>query len=128
MIAGAVLLLGVADADEIIETEELDTISDIIADFFDVSEEESLRILSQGKQSLENSTGLFEAGELLNKTFERPDKIEFLKCVWEVGYSDGELHYLEQHTIKKIANILNLERADLVTAKIEVRDWFSKED
>ena len=124
--ACSALLLSVADADEILEADELDTIRDILIDYFQLMPEAADQSMEKGRELLKASTGLFAVGDLLNKSFGQGEKLEFIKCVFEVGYSDGELHYLEHHTIKKIANILNVEQADLVQAKIEVAEWFEE--
>ena len=51
----------------------------------------------------------------------KEDKIDFIGCIFEVAFSDGELHYLENHTIKQIANILNLENNELISAKMDIK-------
>ena len=42
------------------------------------------------------------------------------------AYADGELHYLEHHTIKKVANILNLSRDEIINAKAEIENFLEK--
>ena len=38
----------------------------------------------------------------LNHFFSHDDKLDFISCVFEVAYADGELYYLEHHAVKKI--------------------------
>jgi uncharacterized tellurite resistance protein B-like protein len=122
-ISAAILLLSVAEADEILENSELKIITDILQDFFEISPNNANNILSKAKEALANSTGLFEFGAQLNKTFSHNDKIDFINCIFEVAFSDGDLHYLEHHTIKKIANILNLEHSEIISAKSEMKNY-----
>ncbi|NOZ07321.1 MAG: TerB family tellurite resistance protein [FCB group bacterium] len=119
------LLLSVAIADEKLEDEELNIIRDIVIDFFNLDEQTALQYMAKAKEELATETDLFEDGELLNNHFSYTDKIDFIRCVFEVGFADHELHYMENYTIKKIANILNIEHRDLIEAKIEVRSWES---
>ena len=51
------------------------------------------------------------------------DKVDLIRCIFEVGYSDGELHYLENHYIKTISNMLNIERKDLIKAKLDIKKY-----
>ena len=44
--------------------------------------------------------------------------------MFEVGFSDGELYYLEEHMIKKVSTILNVNHNDLIESKIEMRRVF----
>ena len=44
--------------------------------------------------------------------------------MFEVGFSDGELYYLEEYMIKKISTILNVNHSDLIESKIEMKNIF----
>ncbi|SVE09451.1 uncharacterized protein METZ01_LOCUS462305, partial [marine metagenome] len=62
-------------------------------------------------------------GVQLNKDLSHDDKLDFINCLFEVAYADGKLHYLEHHTVKKISNILNLHRDDIIAAKAEIESY-----
>ena len=122
-LAAACLLLSVAEADEIFDQQELDTIHNILKDFFSISDNEIHKLIHEAQNQLENSIGLFEFGQHLNSEFNHSDRIDFISCIFEVAYADGELHYLEHHTVKKIANILNVNREDILSSKIEMKNF-----
>ena len=122
-LAAACILLSVADADEILEDQELDTINAILQDFFTLDVKAASSLMEKAKSEWKNSTGLFQFGNQLNDDFSHDDKMDFISCVFEVAYADGELHYLEHHTVKKIANILNLSRDEIITAKAEIENF-----
>ena len=122
-LAAACILLSVADADEILEDQELDTINIILQDFFILDEKAASSLMEKAKNEWKISTGLFQFGSQLNDDFSHNDKMDFISCVFEVAFADGELHYLEHHTIKKIANILNLSRDEIINAKNEISNF-----
>jgi len=122
-LAAACILLSVADADEILEDQELKTINVILQDFFALDEKEASCLMEKAKSEWEKSTGLFQFANQLNDDFNHIDKMDFIICVFEVAYADGKLHYLEHHTVKKIANILNLSRNEIITAKAEIENF-----
>ena len=122
-LATACLLLSVADADEILEDQEIKTINAILQDFFTIDEKTASSLIEKAQNEWKKSTGLFQFGNQLNEGFSHDDKIDFINCIFEVAYADGELHYLEHHTIKKISNILNLDRNDLISAKAEIENF-----
>ena len=122
-LAAACILLSVADSDEIFEDKELDTINAILQDFFTIDEKAASLLIQKAQNEWKNSTGLFQYGKQLNESFTHDDKIDFISCVFEVAYADGELHYLEHHTIKKIANILNLHRNEIISVKAEIENF-----
>jgi uncharacterized tellurite resistance protein B-like protein len=121
--SAACLLLSVAEADEILEPKEFETIADILSDFFEINSNFAKSILENAKIKLQQSIGLFEYGQILNTQLGYQDKVDFICCVFEVAYADGDLHYLEHHTIRKIAHIMNIEHVDLVNSKSEIETY-----
>ena len=117
------LLLSVAEADEILEEEELDTIHDILKDFFSIEDNNAYELIQKAKIEMKKTSGLFEFGQHLNSIFDLGDKLDFISCVFEVAYADGNLHYLEHHTVKKIANILNVNREDILATKRDLENY-----
>ena len=61
--------------------------------------------------------------QLLNENFTYQDKLDFVFCIFEVAHIDNELHFKEQHLIKQISNILNIENHDLIKIKIEIEKY-----
>ena len=123
-LAAACLLLSIAEADETLQQNELDTICDILKDFFSLNNNESIELLIKAQKQLNDSIDLFEFGQHLNITFDQSDKLDFIGCVFEIAFSDGDLHYLEHHTIKKIAHILNLSKHEVIKSKQEIERFY----
>ena len=84
-LAAACILLSVADADEILEDQELDTINIILQDFFTLDEKAGSSLIGKAQSEWKNSTGIFEFGNQLNEGFSHDDKIDFISCVFEVA-------------------------------------------
>ena len=122
-VAATCLLLSVADADEKLEENEIKIIQDILKDFFSIEQNIIESLLDEAKKRLNESTDIFQFGNYLNKQFNIDDKLDFICCIFEVAFADGDLHYLEHHTIKKIGNMLNLDRNDIISAKSEIESY-----
>ena len=122
-LSAACLLLSVAEADEILEKQELDTIQDILKDFFSIADNDAHKLIQEAQDKMKNATGLFVFGQHLNTVFDHSDRLDFISCIFEVAYADGDLHYLEHHTVKKIANILNVNREDILDSKSEMENY-----
>ena len=126
IISATIMLLSVAKADEIIEDNEIKTIKNIISDFFQIESKSNIEnIITIAKKQLDNSIDIFEFGKELNNNWSYQDKIDFICCMFEVSFSDGELYYLEEHMIKKISTILNVNHIDLINSKIEMKKIFN---
>ena len=121
--AAAILLLSIANADNIIEKSEIKIIKEIIQDFFSIDNEEVFSIIQNAIVELKQSTSYFEYAQILNKNFSYQDKLDFIFCIFEVAHIDNELHFKEQHLIKQISSILNIEHHDLIKIKIEIKKY-----
>jgi len=121
--AAAILLLSIANADNIIEKSEIKIIKEIIQDFFSIDNEEVFPIIENAIVELKQSTSYFEYAQILNKNFSYQDKLDFIFCIFEVAHIDEELHFKEQHLIKQISSILNIEHHDLIKIKIEIEKY-----
>ena len=122
-LSAACLLLSVAEADEILDKQELDTIQDVLKEFFSIVDNDASKLIQEAQDKMKNATGLFVFGQHLNTVFDHTDRLDFISCVFEVAYADGDLHYLEHHTVKKIANILNVNREDILASKSELENY-----
>ena len=121
--SATILLLSVANADYNIEKEEIKLIKEIIQDFFSIDTKEAYKIVEQAIVDFKKSTSFFEYAQILNEHFTYQDKIDFIFCIFELAYVDKELHFMEQHLIKKIADILNVEHRDLIKTKLEIQKF-----
>ena len=127
IISATAMLLSVAKADEVVENYEIESIHNIVSDFFQIdSKEEVDNFINTAKEKLDNSIDIFEFGKALNNNWIYQDKIDFICCMFEVAFSDGELHYLEEHMIKKVSTILNVNHKDLIESKIEMKNIFNE--
>ena len=115
------LMLEIAKADDKITNDELDIIQEILVDFFNISNEKALEVINTSYKELKESIDIFKYANFLNSELEYNDKIDLIRCIFEVGYSDKKLHYLEYHYIKSISNLLNIERNDIIKAKLETK-------
>ena len=121
--SATILLLSIANADYNIEKEEIKLIKEIIQDFFSIDTKETYKIVEQAIIDFKKSTSFFEYAQILNEHFTYQDKVDFIFCIFELAYVDKELHFMEQHLIKKIADILNVEHRDLIKTKLEIQKF-----
>ena len=121
--SATILLLSISKADDIIDDQELKLINNVIVDFFDLTPDNAKEIINNSIKLLDNSTDLYDFGKQLNQSFSYDDKVDFICCAFEVGYSDKNLHFREDYFIRKISNILNVEHSDLIAAKAEIKEY-----
>ena len=122
--AATCLLLAVSHADNILNENEEKIIKDILIDFFNIDKKTANEYFRNNNNKIKKSTDLYEFAKILNSEFTHQDKIDFIYCTYEVAYIDNDSHYLEEHIIKKIAYILNIDKEDLIKSKNSMKDFF----
>ena len=122
-IACSVLLISVVEADNVIEDDELHMAREIISDYFNLNINQAEEIINSAKILFDESSDIFQFGLILNSDFNFDQKIDFILSVFEIAFVDNELHHLEQHAIRKIADILHIEHKDLIAAKLEIKKY-----
>ena len=115
------LLLSIGISDEKLDNGEIKIIKEIICDFFSIKSNNYDKIYNECLENLNDSTDIYKFSKVLNKTFSYDDKLDFIRCVFEVAYIDGKLHYLEEFFIKKIATTLNINHKDLINCKLQIK-------
>ena len=123
IIYSSCLFLIIAKSDNKLLKEEINVIKEIISDFFQIDKQKTTDIIKQSLLEIEKSIDIYQFSKYLNSKLNYTDKLDLIKCVFEIGYVDGELHHLEYHYIKFIANLLNVERVDLINAKKEIKRY-----
>ena len=115
------LMLQIASADGKVDSSEINIIKDIISDFFQIDKSKTDQLIQNSERITEKMTDIYDIASFLNDSFNYQDKIDLLSCYFEVAYADGNLHFLERHTIKQIANVLNINREQLKGAQEEIK-------
>ena len=123
IIAATKILLSISNADGNIDKNEKNIINVIIHDFFEISIDDASKITSNTLIDFHKSSDIYDDSKILNRVFSYQDKIDFICCCFEVALADKNLHYLENHFIKKIAYILKIDNEDLINAKKEIRNY-----
>ena len=123
IIYSSCLLLIIAKADDKLLKEEISIIEEIISDFFQIDKQKTKKMIEESLIEIEKSIDIYQFSKYLNETLFYQDKLDLIKCIFEVGYIDGELHHLEYHYIKSISNLLNVEKKDMISVKRELKKY-----
>ena len=117
-------MIKIAESDDIISKDENLIIKEILIDFFNISNQRACKFIELANSHLKSSVDLHKYSKYLNTELSYQDKLDLIKCIFEVGYSDGKLDYLEYHYIKIISTLLNINRRDMIKSKREIKKFF----
>ncbi len=120
-LAAAALLLEVAWADHDIAEDELALIERQLAQQFRLSPQEVAELVEESRQAHEESVGLYGYTRTINEQWSEPQKFELVTALWRLALADAGLHRYEEHTIRKIAELLYLSHSRFIEAKLKAR-------
>ena len=116
-LAAAVLLLEVAWADQEIEPGEIDSIADLLRREYGLDDEGLARLRNHARELHQESTGLFPFTRVLVERCSREERIAVLNHLWRLARLDGRNHRYEEHSIRKVVDLLYLSHSDFIAAK-----------
>ena len=117
----AALLIEVAFADNNFSEDERSGLTKDLQVTYSLSEEEVNEILQSAEKTIKESTSLYTYTRSVNDTFEYSKKIELIKGMWKIAYSDGTLDKYEEHLIRKVSDLIHLSHSDFINTKLEAK-------
>ena len=120
-IACSVLLCEVMLADGQLESAEQQKLNDIIAQQFQLSNDEVQDIIKRSLVLCENATDFYQFTSKINESYSVEQRMKMLNMLWQVAYADGELASIEEHIIRKIADLLNLRHSEYIQTKLNIQ-------
>lgn len=118
-LAAAVLLLETARADYEHHALELDAVRAGLAREFGLSGAALDTLLADAGEKAKHSVSLHEFVQTLNRTLPVDEKRSLLRLLWEVAYADGRIEPLEEHLLRRLADLLHLPHSDFIRAKLD---------
>lgn len=122
-ISCAVLLCEVMRADSVFTEKEQDELSAILIKQFNLTAQEVETILEQAFELSENANDFYQFTSKLNQHYSLDERIKIVTLLWQVAYADGELANIEEHTIRKIADLLHLRHSEYIATKIAAKQF-----
>lgn len=120
-IATCALLLEAAHADDRLEEAERSAILEIARGGFGLAEAEAAELIALAEAERRRRTDLYGFARLLSVELDEAGRLEVLRRLWTVVYSDGRLEAHEDALMHKLATLLGLPHADLIAVKLAVK-------
>lgn len=124
-IACAVLLCEVMRADSAFTQAEQEKLKELLMQQFTLKQEEVDDILVQAFRLSENANDFYQFTSKLNQHYSLEQRIKIVTLLWQVAYADGELASIEEHIIRKIADLLHLRHSEYIATKVSAQTAFT---
>jgi uncharacterized tellurite resistance protein B-like protein len=119
-LAAACLLIEAARSDGDFGDDERKTIARVLRRYFELTEAECDDLLAAGERRQADADHLLRFTQTIKSRFPMEERIEIIEMLWEVAYSDGVLHDLEAHLLRKIGGLIYVSDRDRGEARQRV--------
>lgn len=120
-LAAAVLMFEVIWADHEVDDAEVKAMSELLAQQFHLEPNRVAEVISQSKLNYDESVGVFPFTRALNDHLSEEQKYQLIKSMWTIALVDQNIDVFEEHTIRRIADLLYVSHARFIEAKLAVR-------
>nr|MBV6629611.1 TerB family tellurite resistance protein [Oceanococcus sp. HetDA_MAG_MS8] len=117
-LAMAVLLVDVARADWEDDPRERQSICQSLQAHCQLSPADAESLLVEAEGTRDDVASLHSYLRVINEEATQEQKQQLLDSLWKVAFADGELAAYEEHTIRRMAELLYLPHADFIQSKL----------
>lgn len=125
-IATAVLLFEVMRADQNYDDSEKQKIISVLQTQFSLDKNEVMDILATAEDESAHANDFYRYTSLINQHFELSERIKIVELLWEVALADGHLDVIEEHIIRRIADLLHLRHGEYIQTKLKVQNQLTE--
>lgn len=110
-------MLEVARLDQRIDAEELEVIAQAGQRWLELSEADVDMLMSLAAEEAKSATSLYQFTSLIHEHYDEQQKFELLCLMWDVALADGRIEALEEHLIRRVADLLYIPHVKFVNAR-----------
>ena len=121
-LATAAVLLDIAYADGTFSPAEDGDVVGFLKSAFTLDEESVRDLLKAAAELRAQTIDHFALTNFIRHNTPLQQRIEIVKAMWRVVYSDGRLTDYENYLVRKLADLLGLEHHVMIDAKVAVLD------
>jgi uncharacterized tellurite resistance protein B-like protein len=119
-LATAAILLDIAYADGTFTPSEDGDLVGYLKRAFALGEEAARELVNAAEEIRRRTIDHFSLTNLIRKNSSLSERIEIVKTMWRMAYSDGKLTDYENYLVRKLADLLGLEHHVMIDAKVAV--------
>jgi uncharacterized tellurite resistance protein B-like protein len=119
-LATAAILLDIAYADGTFTAAEDGDVIGYLTKRFELEEDDARELMSAADEIRAKTIDHFALTNYIRQKTSLEDRIEIVKTMWRMAWSDGRLTDMEGYLVRKIAGLLGLEHHVMIDAKSAV--------
>jgi len=125
-LATAALLIEMMLQDDQVHDNEIETVKNALRERFDLTDDECHTLFELAEEEAEDAVDYHQFTSLIARKFTQTQKIKVIELLWSVAYADSHLDSLEEHMVRKIADLIYVSHKDFIKTKHKIQDALMK--
>ena len=121
-LATAALFIEMMRADFEVTAQERTKLEVLVRETLELDENETRELVAEAEREVESSVELFQFTRLIAEAFTPEQKAKVVERLWRIAYADENVDRLEEHLVRKIANLLHVTHRDYIAAKLAAKN------
>ncbi|MCU7836686.1 MAG: TerB family tellurite resistance protein [gamma proteobacterium symbiont of Taylorina sp.] len=101
---------------------EIEAVKKAIKIHFNISAHELDELFLLAEHELKLATDYYQFTQLINNNFSQTQKIKIIENLWTIAYADSHLDDLEEHMVRKIADLIHVPHMQFIKAKVKIQN------
>jgi uncharacterized tellurite resistance protein B-like protein len=119
-LATAAVLLDIAYADGTFTPAEDGNIVEYLRRTFQLDEASAQELIEAAAEIRSHTIDYFAITSYIRKSMSMEERINIVKTMWRMAYSDGRLTEYENYLVRKLSDLLGIEHHVMIEAKVAV--------
>ncbi|MEG3767161.1 TerB family tellurite resistance protein [Alteromonas sp. 14N.309.X.WAT.G.H12] len=119
-LATAALASEIIRADRETDPREIAAYRTLLTKHFSLTEDELKLLMDEGRDKAEQAVDFVQFTQVINQKCNNDEKHAILLGLWEVAYADESIAPIEEHMIRRIADLLHISHSQFIKAKLAV--------
>ena len=113
--------------DDQVHENEIDAVKMALREKFELTDDECHTLFKLAEDEVKEAVDYYQFTRLIAREFTQTQKIKVVELLWSVAYADSHLDSLEEHMVRKIADLIYVSHKDFIKTKQNVLAAMSME-
>ncbi|PMR77509.1 TerB family tellurite resistance protein [Billgrantia endophytica] len=120
-LATAALLCEVMRADYHTDQAQLDALRDLLKARFHLKGDDVEELMEMAREEVETSVDHYQFVSLVKQHYTYEQRCDLVRMMWILANADGGHNALEEHRIRRLADLLYVSHSDFIRTKLQVQ-------
>ncbi|CAM4070815.1 TerB family tellurite resistance protein [Vreelandella rituensis] len=121
-LASAALLCEVMRADHQVSEAELSTLRHLLRERYHLGGTAVDELMELARQEVEDAVDHYQFVSLIKEHYGYEQRVELVRLMWQLAWADGKVDPLEEHRIRRLADLLHVGHSDFIRTKLSVEE------